>query len=147
VPWTAHKVHVPKPGEPSATIKFASSVAGTTYIYMLDEARCESSSFGYVAGALTSLFGLEKEIAVRAERRLHVRISGSDVSSVRNNEVIHATCGVNFSLIPESNAYYIVNFRKTTKGCDATVFRTIKQDNEEKEIIVPTLQKDCMKAE
>ena len=148
IPWTGYKEYKPKEGEPTASITFNSNIAGTTSISMLNEARCDSSGFGYEALSLSSLFGLEKQIDVRADKRLHIRLTGTNVQSVTNNqvvqnEVVYNACKVRISFIPKKGNHYLVRYRATQDGCYAKVYQYVQTGESVSEIEEPTVRPEC----
>lgn len=143
IPLIGYREYAPKEGEPSANIKFVSNGSNTT-VYMLNEARCDKSSFGYEVTALNSLFGREKKIKVRAEQRLYIRMKDTYMTSYINGMATYDSCNVRLSFIPARNVQYLVEYRTSMQDCKAVVFRYEQSGGEIIKTPESTAKLDCV---
>ena len=143
LPLTGYKEFKPAEGEPAANIKFVSLVGGNVSVSMLNEARCDHSGFGYEALSLTTLFGLEDDVVVRADRQLHVRISGSQLAAIDHGVASYSGCRTRFSFMPSKGNNYKVTFVAKGDGCHGIVTRLVTSGSKTQEIKEASARQEC----
>jgi hypothetical protein len=147
IPWVASRSYLPKEGESASTIKIIST--SPTSIYLFEEESCDRSGFGNEAGYLTPTFNIQaKEIQVRADKRLYVRLVASEVTSIRGGTAgrIESTtkqCSIDLSFVPVQRAFYTINYSLLGQRCSARVIRNTHTSNGGSQIEEPSSRLEC----